>query len=97
MFKNSPFAQTRRAKIVFVDLIYFSKRNPAGGAVFTHHLVNTLSLCPKGCQVGTRAICGDGSQQAGLLGEDSSLCLLAGHLQFSWRLALAPGQVLASF
>lgn len=44
-----------------------------------------------------RAICGDGSQQSGLLGEDSSLCLLAGQLQFSWRLALAAGQVLASF
>jgi len=61
-----------------LNIICFREGNPAGRAVYKQHLVNGLSLSrPKARWVPPRAVCGDGSQQAGFLGEDSSLCPLA--------------------
>lgn len=62
--------------------------------MFKQHLVSGLSPSrPKACGVPGLFV-GTGDSR---LGEDSGLCLLAGHLSFSWSFALAPGQVPSSF
>lgn len=58
--------------------------DPARGAVFKQHLVNAC-ITLGGCQVPLRALCGDGSQQAGLLG------------LLSWEKTAASASWLATF
>lgn len=60
--------------------------NPVGGVVFKQDLVNGMSLShPGACDVPLGAICGDGSQQSGLLE------------LFSWEKTAASASCLATF
>lgn len=75
--------------------------DPARGAVFKQHLVNGMYHTGGLSGASESSLWGWVTASwvtgAAQLGEDSSLCLLAGYLQFGSRLALAPGQALASF